>query len=121
MGYRWFDSFGKTPAYPFGYGKSYTSFETVCGEIRIEEGMVKLPVRVTNTGKTYAGREVAQVYVSAPAGKLEKPYQELVAYAKTETLNPGESCELTPVFFPSGAWPPTMRRARRGFWSRGIM
>lgn len=98
VGYRWFDSFGKTPAYPFGYGKSYTSFETVCGEIRIEEGMVKLPVRVTNTGKTYAGREVAQVYVSAPAGKLEKPYQELVAYAKTETLNPGESCELTLSF-----------------------
>ncbi len=99
VGYRWFDSFGKTPAYPFGYGKSYTSFEVNTTRIGIAEDKVTVSVRVINTGKRYAGREVVQVYTSAPEGKLDKPYQELAAYIKTKNLLPGE-CEDLTITFP---------------------
>lgn len=94
VGYRYFDSFGVKPLYPFGYGLSYTDFElkTVCACADWEK--TTLTVQVTNTGKCY-GKEVIQLYVSAPGGKLEKPYQELKAFAKTRLLKPGESQELT--------------------------
>ena len=99
VGYRWFDSFGKEPAYPFGYGKSYTSFSIETMGVSIQNGKIIVNIRVTNTGKTDSGREVVQVYTSAPEGRLEKPYQELVAYAKTKILKPEQSEELT-VSFP---------------------
>ena len=98
VGYRWFDSFGKTPAYPFGYGKSYTSFDVNVLKADIEDDRIAVLVRVTNAGSRYAGKEVVQVYTSSPAGKLDKPYQELAAYAKTRKLLPGESEELTLTF-----------------------
>src|SRR5699024_1281394 len=56
---------------------------------------VTVDVRVTNVGEKYAGKEVVEVYFSAPDGALEKPYQELATYGKTDTLAPGESQELT--------------------------
>lgn len=95
VGYRWFDTFGITPAYPFGYGKSYTEFAVETVAAAVSAGKVSVTVKVTNTGSTYSGKEVVQVYYSAPAGVIEKPYQELAAYGKTKELAPGESQTLT--------------------------
>ena len=94
VGYRYFDTFDVTPAYPFGYGKSYTTFNVKTEEVTADAKQISVKVCVTNTGATYSGKEVVQVYYSAPTGKLEKPYQELAAYAKTKELAPGESEEL---------------------------
>ncbi len=83
VGYRYFDSFNITPAYPFGFGLSYTTFRMETERVEADGEKVSLKVRVTNTGDRYAGKEVVQVYYSAPWGKLEKPYQELAAFGKT--------------------------------------
>ena len=91
VGYRYFDSFGIKPAYPFGYGLSYTDFEIKTGNIFKENGKLVVLARVKNIGGCYAGREVVQVYVSAPKGELEKPYQELKGFQKTRLLKPGET------------------------------
>ena len=93
VGYRYFDTFGVTPRYPFGYGLSYTEFASEVVDVRIDDQIVDLTVKVTNVGK-YNGREIIQCYLSAPEVKLEKPYQELCTYAKTDVLAPNESCEL---------------------------
>ncbi len=100
VGYRYFDSFNVTPAYPFGYGMSYTSFAVSTREVKADGRQVTVKVQVQNTGSRYAGREVVQVYYSAPEGTLEKPYQELAAYGKTKELAPGESQELE-LSFPT--------------------
>ena len=94
VGYRYFDTFGVAPLYPFGYGRSYTSFDQQVLEVDADEERVRLRVRVTNTGSSFGGREVVQVYGSAPAGRLEKPYQVLVAFAKTGYLQPGAAQDL---------------------------
>ena len=93
VGYRYFDTFGVTPRYPFGYGLSYTSFESEILDVELDGQIVDVTVKVTNTGK-YSGREIIQCYLSAPSVKLEKPYQELCTYAKTDVLMPNDSCEL---------------------------
>lgn len=100
VGYRYFDTFNVTPAYPFGYGLGYTTFSTEVREVSADAGKVSLKVKVTNTGKNYFGREVVQVYYSAPQGTLEKPYQELAAYKKTGELAPGE-CEIMEISYPT--------------------
>ncbi len=94
VGYRYFDTFHVAPAYPFGYGKSYTEFKIDVLDITSDSTIISAQVKVTNIGLTYSGKEVVQIYYSAPSGKLEKPYQELVAYAKTKLLAPGESQTL---------------------------
>ncbi|MDE7246726.1 MAG: glycoside hydrolase family 3 C-terminal domain-containing protein, partial [Lachnospiraceae bacterium] len=99
VGYRYFDIFGVKPLYPFGYGKSYTDFSVTPGAVYVENGQVRLLAVVKNAGTAYAGKEVVQVYCSAPAGKLPKPYQELTAFAKTKLLAPGES-ETVEITFP---------------------
>ena len=93
VGYRYFDTFGVTPRYPFGFGLSYTNFASEVVDISLDGQIVDLTVKVTNTGK-YNGREIIQCYLSAPQVKLEKPYQELCTYAKTDVLAPNEACEL---------------------------
>ncbi|MBQ6384469.1 MAG: glycoside hydrolase family 3 C-terminal domain-containing protein [Clostridia bacterium] len=98
VGYRYFDTFGVKPAYPFGYGLSYTEFKQQVQAVRISGETVEVLVSVTNTGAACAGREVVQVYYSAPAGTLEKPYQELAGFAKTGILKPGESETLKITF-----------------------
>jgi len=90
VGYRYFDSVGKKALFPFGFGLGYTDFSMQPGTVSVENGVVTVRTAVTNTGG-YPGREVVQVYVSAPAGKLDKPYQELAGFAKTKELKPGES------------------------------
>lgn len=98
VGYRYFDTFNITPAYEFGYGKSYTSFEVEPLTVAADENNVSVTVNVTNTGDTYSGKEVVEVYFSAPDGSIEKPYQELAGFAKTDNLAPGESQELTVTY-----------------------
>lgn len=102
VGYRYFDTYGIEPAYPFGYGLSYTDFSLEVTGVTANEEQVVLEVLVTNTGDTYSGKEVAEVYVSAPDMEgAERPYQELVAYAKTDELAPGQKQTLTLSFAAS--------------------
>ena len=94
VGYRYFDTFHMSPAYCFGYGLSYTEFSIEVVSVRADAREAEVTVKVTNTGKRYSGREVVQVYYSAPSGSLDKPWQELAAYEKTGELSPGESQQL---------------------------
>ena len=94
VGYRYFDTFGKDVSYPFGYGMSFTTFEYSKPSVKVSGENITVSVTVKNTGSV-SGKEIAQVYVSAPAGQLEKPAQELKAFAKTRELKPGESQVLT--------------------------
>lgn len=99
VGYRYFDTFQVPVRYSFGYGLSYTGFriETT----RVTAGAdVEVEVRVTNTGSVYSGKEVVQIYVSAPTGELEKEYRRLCGFAKTSCLAAGESETLT-IRFPA--------------------
>ncbi len=92
VGYRYYDSFKVKPAYEFGYGLSYTKFKISDVKESAEDfnGSITIKATVKNTGKV-AGKEVVQVYVSAPTLSMDKPTQELKAYAKTGLLAPGQS------------------------------
>ncbi|MCM1089143.1 MAG: glycoside hydrolase family 3 C-terminal domain-containing protein [Muribaculaceae bacterium] len=97
VGYRYFDSIGKEPDYPFGYGLGYTEFAIGEAKCSLEGTKAILEVPVTNIGD-YAGKEVVQVYVSVPWGKLDQPYQTLAAFAKTKELSPKETQTLRLTF-----------------------
>ena len=90
VGYRYFDSFSIEPLFPFGYGLSYTTFRIKTERILADWKEISAEIEVTNTGN-YPGREVVQLYVTAPEGKLNKPFQELKTFGKTKVLKPGES------------------------------
>ena len=98
VGYRYFDSFGIEPMYPFGYGISYTEFDLKVTGVSLIKTKVKIEAEVTNTGDRFSGKEVVQVYCSAPSGRCDKPFQTLVAYAKTEEIRPGGSGTVTLEF-----------------------
>ena len=93
VGYRFFDTFQRNVAYPFGFGLSYTTFEYSKPVVKLNGDKVNVSINVKNSG-SMSGKEVAQVYIAAPAGKLEKPAKELKAFAKTRDLKPGESQTL---------------------------
>lgn len=94
VGYRYFETFAKEKVqYPFGFGLSYTTFEITARLRQVSAADVKVMVRVANTG-TRAGKEVVQVYVEAPQGKLGKPVRVLAGFAKTTLLQPGEIQEI---------------------------
>lgn len=97
MGYRYFDTFKKDVVFPFGFGLSYTEFTLETLSCEIDKTAVAIKVKVTNTGK-FKGREVVQCYLSAPDGKLDKPYQVLCGFQKTDWLNPCDSETVTIKF-----------------------
>ena len=96
VGYRYYETFGVAPSYEFGYGLSYTKFDI--GKLSLSSkkfsGKITATVQVKNSGQV-AGKEVVQLYLSAPAGKLDKPALELRGFAKTRFLKPGESQMLS--------------------------
>ena len=96
VGYRYFDSFDIPVRYGFGYGLSYTDFTTEFVSGRWDAGKKKfvLTAKVKNCGATYSGREVVQLYVTAPVERLEKEYRRLAGFGKTALLAPGESEEV---------------------------
>ena len=96
VGYRYFDSVGKSPLFPFGFGLGYTTFAITPTAVRAKDGQVTVEALVRNTGSR-PGREVPQLYVGVPAGKLDQPNQTLAAFTKTGELAPGgqETVHLT--------------------------
>lgn len=98
VGYRWFDAIGTAPRYPFGFGLSYTQFSHTVNDIAVNASKVTVQVTVKNTGVTYSGKEVLQLYLAKPQGHLDHEPKSLVAFAKTRTLDPGEVDTLTLIF-----------------------
>ena len=97
VGYRYFDATDKKAQFPFGYGLSYTEFETSVKKIKLIKGMFVLDVMVRNIGNHF-GKEVVQIYLSAPEGRLDKEVKSLVAFKKSRCLKPGQQDELVISF-----------------------
>ena len=103
VGYRYFDTFLVPVRYGFGYGMSYTDFVITAGKVSISnpgtmDSKVSVEVTVKNTGDTYAGKEVVQIYVSCPQGELVKEFRRLAGFGKTKLLAPGEEQQMTITF-----------------------
>ena len=97
VGYRYFDSAGKKAIYPFGFGLSYTSFKIDPQPAELSGSIVSVSATVSNIGK-YTGKEVVQVYVSSPQGRLDKAYQDLAGFSKTSLLKKGDSQDVSIQF-----------------------
>ena len=107
VGYKYYETaaqegaidYDKTVQYPFGYGLSYTEFEQKMGELEEKDGQISVDVEVTNTGDV-AGKDVVEVYYKPPYtnGGIEKSSANLIEFAKTDLLQPGESQTVTVIF-----------------------
>lgn len=97
-GYRYFDTFGRKPLYPFGHGLSYTTFAIENAKAERQKGGFYVSAQVTNTGE-YVGKEVVQLYLCAQGTKTERAKQELKGFVKTGWLKPGEQ-ETVEMFVP---------------------
>lgn len=103
VGYRYFDTFGVSVRNCFGFGLSYTKFDIKTDKVEIlthpnTNPRIAVTVTVTNSGDKYMGKEVVQIYVSCPDGRLDKEYRRLVAFKKTMLLGPGMSEQMTVAF-----------------------
>lgn len=103
VGYRYFDTFDVPVRYGFGFGLSYTEFSVMGTGVSVsgmgtDKPSVSVAVSVKNIGTEYAGKEVAEVYVSCPQNGLPKEYRRLAGFGKTALLAPGESSDLTITF-----------------------
>lgn len=128
VGYRYFEGFGVTPLFPFGFGLSYTQFSIKMntGNIAVdaEKMNIKVQGQVTNSGKFYPGKETVQIYVSCPQGHIQKEKRKLCGFAKTKYLDPGESDKIV-ITFPwkylasyseqAGAW--VIEKGVYGLWA----
>jgi beta-glucosidase len=96
VGYRYFNTFNVKPSFPFGFGLCYTTFSY--SDLKLSasnfKGILKATVTITNTGKV-PGKEVVQLYLSAPLKSLDKPAEELKGFSKTVLLKPGVSQTIT--------------------------
>ena len=93
VGYRYFDSAGIKPLYPFGYGKSYTNFEINKISLNNIKDNINIKVKIKNIGK-FTGKEVIQIYVSPSQENENKPYQSLVSFKKSPELKPLDEIEM---------------------------
>lgn len=91
VGYRYFDSFNVKPAFPFGFGLSYTDFNISDDKVAVDNGEITVEAKITNTGDKFNGREVAQVYMACPQTGIKKEFKRLVGFKKTKLLRPNES------------------------------
>lgn len=94
VGYRFCDSVGKEPLFPFGFGLGYTTFDVQIRQVSLDGARVSIDVDVTNTGG-YPGKETIQVYASVPAGRLDQPLQALAGFTKTDEITPGATVRIT--------------------------
>ena len=94
VGYRFYDSVGKEPLFPFGFGMGYTTFDVQTRQVSLDGARVSIDVDVTNTGG-YPGKETIQVYASVPAGRLDQPLQALAGFTKTDEIAPGATAWIT--------------------------
>lgn len=97
VGYRYFDTVNKKALFPFGYGLGNTDFSIKETDFNVKNSEVEIKATILNIGN-YLGKEVVELYVSCPSGKLDKPYQVLAAFNKTRELKPNQSEELTLKF-----------------------
>ena len=109
VGYRYFDSFSIKPRYPFGFGMSYTSFDMTVDEVKAVGSQIAVAITVRNSGDHFAGKEVVQLYLSCPQEKLPREAKQLVAFAKTGELAPGQTQTLMLTFdlADAAAWSET--------------
>ena len=94
IGYRFYDSVGKAPLLPFGFGLGYTTFDIQTRQVSLDGARVSIDVDVTNTGER-PGKETIQVYASVPAGRLDQPLQALAGFTKTDEIAPGATARIT--------------------------
>lgn len=94
VGYRYFDSADVKPMYPFGYGLSYTEFSHKCTGVNLDGSVLLVNAEVSNDGG-YEGKEVFQLYISKPAGELDQPAKDLVAFAKTNNIKSGDKAKIS--------------------------
>lgn len=95
VGYKYFDSFGVDPLFPFGYGKSFTEFKIRFKGIDTGDRCIHVNASVQNIGSMYGGKEVVQVYVTLPQNGIEREYRRLAGLKKTEVLMPSEGCTVS--------------------------
>ena len=93
VGYRYFDTLNRKALFPFGYGLSYSEFKIDEPSISINKNMINITVNVQNIGN-YEGKEVVETYLTSPIKKLDKPWQDLVGFAKTRLLKKNETDTL---------------------------